>query len=397
MARDDPEDPIPGNRFDFGTTLARPAPKHARQPERSLKFELLGIDDEPLTYEDVNVALLGLLNYAAVWDRGSKSDEIRMCTFELFYEDFGSPFAKGSMDAELGAYATTEASTSGIANGVAIIMATKNEQTSELYHTFIPTSIAFLCTFSSSVYTPGFNQVEENFGILEELALLPFVVYLLGLAFGPDIVAPSSETFGRGIIYQICIPIFAIFTLGAGVSQDLTSLVVCRLFAGLFSSPGLSVGTGALSDLWTSDQRGIAMAACITMPLLGPAMGPLIGGFVVEKKGWRWTQWTILLFTATFYVIGLGMCETYKNQILKSRAKKLGLEMPSEPYRSARELVRYFVAKTLKGPISMLCTEKIVAIFSIYVAFNMGLVNCFFAAFPYVFKEQYNFELGSSG
>ncbi|CAD6592201.1 MAG: hypothetical protein ASARMPREDX12_005882, partial [Alectoria sarmentosa] len=78
MARDDAEDPIPGNRFDFATTLAHPAPKHARQPERSLKFELLGTDDEPLTYEDVNVALLGLLNYAAVWDRGSKSDEIRM-------------------------------------------------------------------------------------------------------------------------------------------------------------------------------------------------------------------------------------------------------------------------------------------------------------------------------
>ena len=105
MARDDPEDPIPGNRFDFGTTLARPAPKHARQPERSLKFELLGIDDEPLTYEDVNVALLGLLNYAAVWDRGSKSDEIRMCTFELFYEDFGSPFAKGSVSLTAGSLA----------------------------------------------------------------------------------------------------------------------------------------------------------------------------------------------------------------------------------------------------------------------------------------------------
>lgn len=91
------------------------------------------------------------------------------------------------------------------------------------------------------------------------------------------------------------------------------------------------------------------------------------------------------------------MCETYKNQILKSRAKKLSLEMPSEPYRSAKELARYFVSKTLKRPIYMLCTEKIVAIFSIYVAFNMGLVNCFFAAFPYVFKEQYNFDLGSVG
>lgn len=61
MARDDPEDAIPGNRCDFATTLARPAPAHARQPERFLKFELLGTDDEPLTYEEVSVALLELL------------------------------------------------------------------------------------------------------------------------------------------------------------------------------------------------------------------------------------------------------------------------------------------------------------------------------------------------
>ena len=134
-----------------------------------------------------------------------------------------------------------------------------------------------LSTFSSSVYTPAFNQVESNFGISQELALLPFIVYLIGLSFGPVIAAPSSETFGRRTVYQICIPIFAIFTLGARFSQDLTSLVVCRFFAGLFSSPGLSIGTGALSDLWTSDQRGIAMAAYIAtyikMPQLGPAMG----------------------------------------------------------------------------------------------------------------------------
>lgn len=128
-------------------------------------------------------------------------------------------------------------------------------------------------SFSSSVYTPGRDQVQSEFGISEELALLPFILYLLGMAFGPLIAAPSSETFGRRAVYQICIPISAMFNIGAGFSQNSTSLIVCRFFAGLFSSPGMSVGTGAISDLWTSDQRGVAMAAYFTMPLLGPAMG----------------------------------------------------------------------------------------------------------------------------
>ena len=118
---------------------------------------------------------------------------------------------------------------------------------------------------------------------------------------------------------------------------------------------------------------------------------------MVERKGWRWTQWTILLFTATFSAIGLGMRQTYKTKILKSRAKKAGLQMPAKLQPSAKETARTFVTTKLKQPISMLCTEKIVGLFSIYIAFNFGLLNCFFAAFPYVFKEQYNFDLGSIG
>lgn len=118
---------------------------------------------------------------------------------------------------------------------------------------------------------------------------------------------------------------------------------------------------------------------------------------MVEQKGWRWTQWTILFFTATFGAIGLGMRETYKTKILKIRAKKMGLQMHLEPQRPPTESAKIFVATKLKRPISMLCTEKIVGLFSIYVAFNFGLLNCFFAAFPYVFKEQYNFNLGSIG
>lgn len=97
MVQADPEDPLPDSRFEFATTLARPAPGHALQPEKMLKFEFVGTDNEALTYEEVEIALLGLMKYTTVWDSGSKNDQVRMCTFRLFYEDNDSPFAEGSV------------------------------------------------------------------------------------------------------------------------------------------------------------------------------------------------------------------------------------------------------------------------------------------------------------
>lgn len=99
-------------------------------------------------------------------------------------------------------------------------------------------------TFASSVYTPGIDSVIREFDVSFEVALLPYVLYVLGLAFGPLISSPASETLSRKTVYVTTIPVFALFTLGAGFSQSITSLIVCRFFAGLFASPGLAIGAG---------------------------------------------------------------------------------------------------------------------------------------------------------
>lgn len=266
----------------------------------------------------------------------------------------------------------------------------------KLYHTLIPTSIAFLCPFGSSVYTPGRQQVQRQFGVSQEVSLLPFCLYLLGLSFGPIIAAPTSETFGRKWVYVIGLPLFGLFTLGAGFAQSITTLIVCRFFAGLFSSPGLSIGTGTISDVWKPEKKGFPMATFITSVQMGPALGPLIGGFVVEGESWRWTQWVILFALVWIFAITLGMSETYKKVILMQRAKKLGVEGPGER-RSTAETVKFFVRKTILRPLHMLCTETIVTLFDLYVAIDFGLLNAFFPAFPLVFGETYGFDLSSIG
>ena len=53
--------------------------------------------------------------------------------------------------------------------------------------------------------------MEKEFGVSREIALLPFVFYLLGLSFGPIMAGPSSESFGRKAVYVFALPCVAAF------------------------------------------------------------------------------------------------------------------------------------------------------------------------------------------
>lgn len=283
----------------------------------------------------------------------------------------------------------------------------------KLYASFMPVAIGFLCPFSSSVYTPGREDVVEKLHTSSEVALLPFSLFLLGLSLGPLIAGPASERFGRKPVYLIALPLFAAFTIGAGFSQTVAQLTVLRFLAGLFSSPGLSIGTGSLADVWSPDTRSIPVATYLVSVQSGASMGPFIGGFVAERKGWRWTQWTILFLLAFTLTGSVFMKETYKTKIIQARAIKRAKQSDAErsaseeaedlekiltkDERPLQQKVQEFLRGTVYRPMHMMATEPIVGLYDLYIGLVMGILNCFIAAFPNVFRAQYNFNLGAVG
>ncbi|OCL10986.1 MFS multidrug transporter-like protein [Glonium stellatum] len=199
------------------------------------------------------------------------------------------------------------------------------------YHTVPPALFGFTVTFGSSVYTPATHQITERFHVSSTAALLGLSLYVVGLAFGPVLAAPLSEIHGRNIVYKASLPIMMLFTLGAGFSQNFGSLLICRFFAGFFGSAVLAVGAGTNADLFPPRLRAIATSLFLLAPFAGPSLGPFVGGFAAQYKGWRWTQWCILFISIPVYLTCLPMRETYKKIILKRRAKRLGIAPPNGP------------------------------------------------------------------
>lgn len=81
---------FPFNKFVYEETLARPAPHHG-QSERRIKIEVQGINYVLyLSYDAVKIIMLGLIQYAALWDIGAGTHtRVGMCNFTLYWLQYG--------------------------------------------------------------------------------------------------------------------------------------------------------------------------------------------------------------------------------------------------------------------------------------------------------------------
>ena len=260
-----------------------------------------------------------------------------------------------------------------------------------VFSTVAITSLATVATVAGAMYAPAQDDVAAYFGCSHEVAVLPLSMYNLGLAFGPLVGAPLSETYGRKAVFVFTAPVFAAFTLGAGFCDSVAALIVCRFFAGMFSSSLINNAPATIIESSEGSFRGAALGIYYTLPSFGASLGPLMGGFIVAASGWRWTQWASVILAFAFYIPVCFTRETYKKVILRRRAFRMGLDTSSQRTSPGRAF-RYFATVLIQRPIHMLFTEPIVTLVSLYNGFLYGLLYTFVIAVPWIFREYYQFN-----
>lgn len=229
------------------------------------------------------------------------------------------------------------------------------------------------------------------------MAVLPFAIFLWGVAFAPIYTPHLAERLGRSVIYFTSVLLFSIFTLGVGYSQNFASIVVLRFFAGLVGGPCLVLIEGTFADIWDANQTNTYYAVLGTASYIGAACGPLILGFIVQATSWRYTQWVTLMIALASLLFGTGMSESYQREIPRRRAKTRGLPPPEEMRALSGVTFGEMFKVTVIYPLLQIFTEPLVIMFTIYVMFVFGTVFQFFITVPVVLSTVYNFTLGSVG
>ena len=142
-------------------------------------------------------------------------------------------------------------------------------------------SFTFISPVSSSMVAPALSAISKEFSITNEaVSSLTISIFVLAYAIGPLFLAPLSEMYGRVIVLQTSNLLYLFFNLGCGLAQTNTQMIIFRFLAGLGGSAPLALGGGVLSDLFAAEERGKAISIYGLAPVLGPAVGPIAGGFV---------------------------------------------------------------------------------------------------------------------
>ncbi|TFK54035.1 MFS transporter [Heliocybe sulcata] len=272
------------------------------------------------------------------------------------------------------------------------------------------TSQLCLLTFSvyigSSIYSAGSEDLATEFGISQIAATLGLTTFVLGYGVGPMFLSPLSEipALGRMWIYIITLAIFVVLQVPTVLCNNLGALLPLRFIAGFIGSPCLATAGGSIADMYIPQKRAYAMGIWSVASVCGPVFGPLLGGFAVDAKNWRWTIWIILwLSGGTLAILIFTLPETSATNILLKRASRLRKLTGNDKLQTQGEIdhsrmtVREIAMGTLVRPFVLTFREPVVFLLNLYTALLYGLLYLWFESFPITFTENHGFNKGEEG
>ncbi|MGI9478221.1 MAG: DHA2 family efflux MFS transporter permease subunit [Hyphomicrobiaceae bacterium] len=127
---------------------------------------------------------------------------------------------------------------------------------------------------------------------------------LLATAVGTPTAGWLVARFGRRNVMVACMTLFAISTLGCALSNSLTVLVFWRIVQGACGAPTVPIAQSILLDAFPKHQHRMALGFFGMGVVIGPIIGPALGGYVAENSGWQ-TAFLLLVPVATAAALAL--------------------------------------------------------------------------------------------
>lgn len=264
----------------------------------------------------------------------------------------------------------------------------------------------FVVYTGSAIYTSSIPELSLKWNLRPVEASLPLSLYVLAYGVGPLIWAPLSEipVIGRSPVYASTMAIFTILSLPTALVNNFAGLLVLRILQGFFGSPCLANGAATMQDMYSLLYLPYGLVAWVSAAYCGPALGPLLSGFAVTAKGWRWSLWEILWAAGpAFLVMFMLLPETSTPNILLRRAKRLRKLTHDGRLRSQSEIdqehmtASKILVDAVVKPIEITLKDPAIAFVNVYTAIIYGIYYSFFEVFPLVYPVYYGFSIGLVG
>lgn len=168
---------------------------------------------------------------------------------------------------------------------------------------YIPFVIAFALfmeTLDATIISTAIPKMAVNLGADPISLKVALTSYLLSLAVFIPLSGWLSDRFGTKNVFIMAISIFTAGSLVCGLAINLETLVLSRIIQGIGGALMMPVGRLILLKSFPKSEL-VQATNYVTIPsLIGPALGPVLGGVIVSYVSWRW----IFIVNIPFGIIG---------------------------------------------------------------------------------------------
>jgi len=165
----------------------------------------------------------------------------------------------------------------------------------------------FLGRLDQTIVNLALPKIINDFGITVSAAGWIATAYILANAVFVPIWGKLGDTKGRKKVYILGFTIFILGSVLAGLSWNLTSMIIFRIIQAVASSADYPTAMAILAVTFTGKERAQALGIWSASFAVASVFGPLIGGPLIDTFGWR----SVFLVNLPVGLIGLGMALTF--------------------------------------------------------------------------------------
>ncbi|HEU4613982.1 MAG TPA: DHA2 family efflux MFS transporter permease subunit [Kofleriaceae bacterium] len=159
------------------------------------------------------------------------------------------------------------------------------------YKWVVAISIAFgslMATIDSSIVNVAIPQIRGELGAsLQEITLIT-TAYMIAMVLVMPLTGFLGALFGQKRVYLISLVLFTAGSVLCGTARSLEMLVIWRILQGLGGGALQPTQQAILRQTFPIEEQGMAMALFSMVIMVGPAVGPVLGGWITDSFSWPW-------------------------------------------------------------------------------------------------------------
>ena len=155
--------------------------------------------------------------------------------------------------------------------------------------TFAVMSATLIQVLDTTIVNVALPHMQGQLGATTDQISWVLTSYLVASGIFMPLTGYFSDVWGRKRYLLVSIAGFVLSSTLCGISQSVGQIVVFRLLQGVFGAALVPLSQAIMADAYPLEERGSAMAIWGLGVMVGPVLGPTLGGWLTDVASWRWT------------------------------------------------------------------------------------------------------------